>query len=161
MLGDLDRSLEEFKHSGDEAAARNNLGLILLKRGQITESMEQFRLATRMRPHYKEAAANYRCARDLNFQRAREARARVREAQMEATPGNLGLVAIKDAGLRLLDGTLHLLSSQPPAVHPSCSAVEVDIETLASQPADEKEFGEQLGKGLFSASSHARGAWPA
>ncbi len=123
MLGDLDRSLEEFKQSGDEAAARNNLGLMLLNRGQITESMEQFRLATRMRPHYKDAAANYRRARDLNFQRAREARARLRsfdgEGRMENTPGTLGLVAIENAGLRLLEGTLDLLSSQPAAGHPS------------------------------------------
>ncbi|MGH9428920.1 MAG: tetratricopeptide repeat protein, partial [Terriglobia bacterium] len=72
MLGEFDRSLEEFTQSGDEAAARNNLGVMLLRRGQTEESMEQFKLAARMRPYYKEAAANYRRARDLSFQRARE-----------------------------------------------------------------------------------------
>ena len=153
MLGELDRSLEEFKHSGDEATARNNLGLMLLQRGQITESMEQFKLAARMRPYYKDAAANYRRARDLNFQRAREARARLRsfdrETQMETTPGTLGLVATENAGLRLLDGTLELLSSQPPAAHPNNLAVEVDIETLGSCTPNEKEFGELLGTGRF------------
>jgi tetratricopeptide (TPR) repeat protein len=153
MLGELDRSLEEFKHSCDEAAARNNLGLMLLQRGQITESMEQFKLAARMRPYYKDAAANYRRARDLNSQRAREARARLRsfdrETQMETAPGTLGLVAIENAGLRLLDGSLELLASQPPAAHPSYSAVEVDIETLVSYTFDEKEFGELLGTGRF------------
>jgi len=153
MLGEFDRSLEEFKHSGDEAAARNNLGLMLLKHGQITESMEQFKLAARMRPYHKDAAANYRRARDLNFQRAREARARLRsfdrEGQMETTPGTLGLVAIEHAGLRLLDGTLDLLSSQPLAVHPSKSVVEVDIANIGSHTSDEKEFGELLGAGRF------------
>ena len=149
MLGELDRSLEEFKHSGDEAAARNNLGLMLLQRGQITESMEQFKLAARMRPYYKDAAANYRRARDLNSQRAREARARLRcfdrETQMETAPGTLGLVAIENAGLRLLDGSLELLASQPPADHPSSSV----FETLVSYTFDEKEFGELLGTGPF------------
>jgi tetratricopeptide (TPR) repeat protein len=148
MLGELDRSLEEFKHGGDEAAARNNLGLMLLKRGQIAESMEQFKLAARMRPYYKDAAANYRRARDLNFQRAREARGRLRsfdrEPQMETTPRTLGIVAIENAGLRLLDGTLELLLSHPPVVHPSSSVVEVEIETFGSH-ADEKEFGELPG----------------
>jgi len=123
MLGDLDRSLEEFRHCGDEAAARNNLGLILLKRGQTTESMEQFKLAARIRPYYGDAAANYRRARDLNFRRAREARARLRsfdhETAMEAASGAFGLVAIENVGLRLLDGTWDLLSLQALAVHPS------------------------------------------
>ena len=153
MLGELDRSLEEFKLSGDEAAARNNLGLMLLQRGQITESMEQFKMAARMRPYYRDAASNYRRARDLNFQRARETRARLRsfdrETQMETTPGTLGLVAIENAGLRLLDGTLEMLSSQPPAVHPSNTAVEVDIETLGSHTFVEKDLGELLGTGRF------------
>ena len=45
--------------AGDEAAARNNLGLILLRRGQIAESLEQFKLAARMRPYYRDAVANY------------------------------------------------------------------------------------------------------
>ena len=39
--------------------------------GQIAESMEQFKLATRMRPYYKEAATNYRRARDLNCQQVK------------------------------------------------------------------------------------------
>jgi tetratricopeptide (TPR) repeat protein len=123
MLGNLDRSLEEFKHSGDEAVARNNLGLILLKRGQITESMEQFKLAARMRPFYGGAAANYRRARDLNFHRAREARARLRsfdhETVMEDAHSAFGLVAIESVGSRLLGGTWELLSSQALALHPS------------------------------------------
>ena len=123
MLGNLDRSLEEFKHSGDEATARNNLGLILLRRGQIIESMEQFKLAARMRPYYEEAAANYRQARDLNSQRAREARARLRsfdlETAMEAAPGAFGLVAIENVGLRLQDGTWELLSLQALVFDPS------------------------------------------
>ena len=66
--------LRSSSHTGDEAAARNNVGLILLRRGQIAESLEQFRLAARMRPYYRDAAANYRLARDLNFQRQREAK---------------------------------------------------------------------------------------
>ena len=123
ILGDLDRSLEEFKLGGDEAAARNNLGLILLKRGQITESMEQFKLAARMRPYYEEAAANYRHARDLNFQPVREARARLRwfdhETAMEATASAFGLVAIENVGLALLGGTWELLSLEALPVHPS------------------------------------------
>ena len=123
MLGDLDRSLEEFKLSGDEAVARNNLGLILLKHGQITESMEQFRLAARMRPYYEEAAANYRRARDLNFQRVREARARLRsfdhETAMEATASAFGFVGIENVGLALLGGTWELLSLQALPDHPS------------------------------------------
>jgi tetratricopeptide (TPR) repeat protein len=122
MLGSLDRSLEEFKYSGDEAAARNNLGLILLNRGQITESMEQFKLAARMRPYYVDAAANYRRARDLNFHRAREARARLRsfdhETLMEGTPSTFGLVAIESMGPRLLCEMWELLSPQTVAVHP-------------------------------------------
>jgi tetratricopeptide (TPR) repeat protein len=122
-LGNLDRSLEEFRHSGDEAVARNNLGLILLKRGQITESMEQFKLAARMRPYYEDAAANYRRARDLNFHRAREARARLRsfdhETAMEAAPSAFGLVTIENVGLGHLGGTWELLSLQALAVHPT------------------------------------------
>jgi len=123
IQGDLDRSLAEFKLSGDEAVARNNLGLILLKRGQITESMEQFKLAARMKPYYEEAAANYRRARDLNFQRVREARVRLRsfdhETEMEAAPSAFGLVAIENVGLRLLAETCELLSLQALPVHPS------------------------------------------
>jgi len=123
MLGNLDRSLEEFKRSGDEAAARNNLGLILLKRGQIIESMEQFKLAARMRPYYKEAAANYRQARDLNSQRAREAKARLKsfdqETAMEAAPSAFGLVAIENVGFRHLGGAWELLSSQPVGIPPT------------------------------------------
>jgi len=154
MLGKLDRSLEEFKLGGDEAAARNNLGLMLLNRGQITESMEQFKLAARMKPYYRDAAANYRRARDLNFQRAREARARLRsfdrEAQMETTPCYLGFVAVANMGLRLLGETLDLLSLlQPPVVHLRNSTVEVDIETLVSHAFDGKEFRELLGPGRF------------
>jgi Tfp pilus assembly protein PilF len=126
ILGDLDRSLEEFKLSGDEAAARNNLGLILLKRGQIAESMEQFKLAARMRPYYADAAANYRRARDLNFHRVREARARLRsfdhETLMESTPSTFGLVAIESIGSRLLGGTWELLSPQAFAAHPGCDS---------------------------------------
>jgi len=120
MLGKLDRALQEFKLSGDEASARNNLGLMLLAHGQIAESMEQFKLATRMRPYYKEAATNYRRARDLNCQRERETRTRLRsfdrETAMEATPAVFGLLSIGNVGLRFLDGTVDMLSSQPPAV---------------------------------------------
>jgi len=142
MLGELDRALGAFRHSGDEASARNNLGLMLLARGRITESMEQFRLATRMRPYYKEAATNYRRARDLNFQREREARIRLRsfdrETAMEAAPAVFGLLSIENAGLRFLDGPVNILSasSQPSAVLAGNSAVEVDIETLGAQASD-------------------------
>ena len=136
MLGELDRALGEFKHSGDEASARNNLGLMLLTRGQFAESMEQFKLATRIRPYHKEAATNYRRARDLKFQREREARTRLRsfdrETAMEVTPSVFGLLAIENAGLRLLDGTVNILSSQPSAVLAGNPALEVDIKTLVA-----------------------------
>jgi tetratricopeptide (TPR) repeat protein len=132
-LGEFERSFEEFKLGSDEAEARNNLGLLLLKDGQITESMEQFRLAARMRPYYKEAAANYRRARDLRFQRERQGRARLRlfdhETQMEATPGAMALVGIQNAGPRCQDGTLDVLFSA----------------AVVPRPQDEKEFGELLG----------------
>ncbi len=148
----LDRSIEEFNHSGDEAAARNNLGLILLKRGQIAESLEQFRLAARMRPYYKEAVANYRMARDLNFQRQREARTTLRSVEQElamaTTPGVFGLAGIADTGLGLLSDDLHLLAGQPPLPRPEKPTVTVDIETGQSYSADDREFGGLLGSGF-------------
>ena len=141
MSGQLDRSLEEFKHSGDEATARNNLGLILLKRGEISEAMEQFKLAAHLRPYLKEAVLNYRRARNLNFQRAREARVRLRffehETKMETMPGVLGLVPIENAGVRLLDGTLDLLSS--PTIHSGNPEVDVELETFGSRKLDERD----------------------
>jgi tetratricopeptide (TPR) repeat protein len=132
-VGEFERSFEEFKLSSDEAEARNNLGLMLLRDGQITESMEQFRLAARMRPYYKDAAVNYRQARDLRFQREREARARLRffdhETQMEAKSGAMALVAIQNAGPKFYDGTFNVLFSAD----------------LVAHPPDQKEFGELLG----------------
>jgi tetratricopeptide (TPR) repeat protein len=140
MLGELDRALEEFKHSGDEASARNNLGLMLLTRGQFAESMEQFKLATRIRPYHKEAATNYRRARDLKFQREREARTRLRsfdrETAMEVTSAVFGLLAIENAGLRLLEETVNILSSQPSAELAGNPALEVDIKTLVAHASD-------------------------
>ena len=140
MLGELDRALGEFKLSGDEASARNNLGLMLLARGQIAESMEQFRLATRIRPYYKEAATNYRRARDLNFQREREARIRLRffdrETAMEAAPAVSGLLSIENAGLRFVDGPVSILSSQPSAALARKPAVEAEIEALVAHAFD-------------------------
>jgi hypothetical protein len=93
--------------------------------------MEQFKVAARMRPYYEEAAANYRRARDLNFQRVRKARARLRsfdhETAMEAAPGAFGLVAIENVGLGPLDGS-ELLAPQSPRIQ----AVEA-IETLGQE----------------------------
>ena len=152
MLGQLDRSIEEFSHSGDGAMARNNFGLILLKRGQIAESLEQFRLAARMKPYYKDAVANYRMTRDLNFQRQREARAAGRFVQPElsvvAVPCFLGLAEIADAGLHLLTEEVHLLAALPPAPRPEKPTATVDIETGVSSSADEREFAALLGSGF-------------
>ena len=139
MLGELDRSIEEFNRGGDEAAARNNLGLILLKRGQIAESLEQFRMAARMRPFYKDAVANYRMARDLNFQRRREAKS----PAVEQADASLifGFARIADTGLGLLSEDLHLLAGQPPAPRPEKPTVTVNVEADGSSTASEREFG--------------------
>jgi len=152
MLGDLDRSIEEFNRSGDQATARNNLGLILLKRGKIAESLEQFKLAARMRPHYKEAAANYRMARDLNFQRRREARTTLRSVERDldiaTAPSVFRLAGIADIGLSLLREYLHLLARQPSVPRPEKPNVPGDIETGQSCTADHREFGGLLGPGF-------------
>jgi hypothetical protein len=68
---------------------------------------------------------------------------------MEATPGVFGLLAIANVGLRLLDGTVDVLSSQPPIPLPGNPAVEVDVDTLVAQAPDEKEFGEMVGDGRY------------
>lgn len=148
MQGRFDRSLEEFKQSGDEAAALNNLGLMLLQHGHFEASMGQFKLAARLRPYYKEAAANYRRARDLSSQRAREARARARlfdrGTQTEHNPEMLGLVAIENLGLMRLGGALDLLFAPSLAPCPSSPPVDGDIETIESRAFDEKEVRELL-----------------
>ncbi len=148
MLGDLDRSIEEFSHTGDEAAARNNVGLILLRRGQIAESLEQFRLAARMRPYYRDAVANYRLARDLNFQRQREAKTALRSIGEGTASEVLSLVGIADTGLGFLGEGSHLLAPQPPPPRPEKPTVTVDIEIGGSSAANEGEFGELLGSGF-------------
>jgi tetratricopeptide (TPR) repeat protein len=145
ILGDLDRSLAEFKEGGDEAGARNNLGLILLKREQFTEAMEQFKLAGRLRPFYKEAATNYWRARELKFQKVREARARLRsfdrETAMEAKSGAFGVERIENAGLKFLGGEFAFLSAPPFLGGPGNPAVAtVDIVSDVSCVSDESEL---------------------
>jgi tetratricopeptide (TPR) repeat protein len=128
MLGELDRAIEEFSQSGGEAVARNNLGLILLKRGQIAESLEQFRMAARMRPYYKDAVSNYKMARDLSFQRRREAKnPAVEQTGASAT---FGFARIADAGLGLLSEDLHLLAGQPAAPLPEKPTVTVETKRV-------------------------------
>ncbi|MCI0422976.1 MAG: tetratricopeptide repeat protein [Acidobacteria bacterium] len=153
MRGDLVRSLEEFSQTGDEAAARNNLGLMLLNWGQFAESMEQFRLAARLRPHYRVAASNYRSARDLKFQQERASKDRMRafdhETGLAVLPGSLGLVALKEAGLNLLSGPLELLSAlpvlAPSLVPPASPIVEVEVESLGGPSQDGRILGGLLG----------------
>jgi tetratricopeptide (TPR) repeat protein len=79
MQGAFDRALREFEQAGDEATARNNLGLVLLKRGNVNESMEQFRLAARLKPFYRIAAENYQKARTIALEHERETKRMARQ----------------------------------------------------------------------------------
>jgi tetratricopeptide (TPR) repeat protein len=82
MLGEFEKAYQEFRQVGDEAIARNNLGLVLLKRNQIADAMREFQLAGRSKPFYRVAAENYTIARNLDFESKRKNGSRTGEHSM-------------------------------------------------------------------------------
>ena len=53
-------ALVEWQHSGDAAAAHNNLGAVLMEQGKDAEAREEIRASLNVRPAYAPALANLR-----------------------------------------------------------------------------------------------------
>ena len=166
MHGEFEQALREFQQAGDEATARNNLGLVLLKRGRVTESMEQFRLATRMKPFYRIAAENYYKARTIGFKHERETKRLARERPKQAEIGapkifepaelNLPQQSLGGALWDLLNGPLGLVSQEfspvPSWPRSSEPIVKFAIERPVQLTREGKILGEFLQDGRYQLS---------
>ncbi|MFN8008937.1 MAG: tetratricopeptide repeat protein [Terriglobia bacterium] len=74
MLGNTLEAYEAFRKAGDEASAHNNLGWVLLQKGNLEMAGEQFKLAARLKPNYRLAGQNYNLTKNMIFMRDRRAR---------------------------------------------------------------------------------------
>jgi superkiller protein 3 len=90
--GDLEGALKQFEFAADEAAARNNLAVVLLEMGRYEESREELTKALAMRHYFGAALANFKLvqerirerAESQNAARLRQSNMRVASADQEA-----------------------------------------------------------------------------
>lgn len=69
MLGNLTKAYEAFLKASDEASAHNNLGWVLLQKSDLRAASDQFKLAAKLKPHYRMASDNYYSTQSLIFKR--------------------------------------------------------------------------------------------